>query len=263
MKKFLLIASMFLLSITSKAQVTLEHIYPVLSDFELALLGANGYKYFIVDGPNKIVKAYNTNHTLWKTIDLSIIGAAWTTMDGIKFPTDHLFNSNDKVEFLATFIGGATTKMMLVDEDANILYDFGWKDVGVIHKVENDSFKLSLLSYNAIDTFFVYSLPGHLECDPCGTVNGMVRNDNNSSDFFSYPNPSNNYTKISYSLPTGINSGEIIIYNLDGKEIKSFKIDRAFDELLLSTQDLSSGTYLYSLKTSEGILDTKKMVVIK
>lgn len=262
MKKSILITIIVLINYSANAQATLENIYAGLGDINVALLSANGYKYFFADNVNKHVKVYNTNHSLWKDIDLSSLAVGYNNIGGIRYASDHLFNSNDEVEFLINFTGGNPTKLLLVDENAVVINNFGIKDVEAVYKIENDSFKLSLVSMTT-DSVFIYSLPGQLECDPCGNMNGIIRSDNSSNNFFNYPNPLSTSTKISYSLPIGINTGRIVIYNLQGKEIKSFRVDNTFNELYLSTEDLPSGTYLYSLKTSDAVLETKKMVLIK
>ena len=78
-----------------------------------------------------------------------------------------------------------------------------------------------------------------------------------------YPNPAVNSTRVNYELPKGANEGEIIFYNLQGNEVKRFKVDRTFESLLISTSDLAAGTYYYRLQTAAQSSEGKKMIVIK
>ncbi len=78
-----------------------------------------------------------------------------------------------------------------------------------------------------------------------------------------YPNPTNNYTRIDYQLPAGVNKGEIVFYDTKGNEVKRFIVDRTFAHIRISTSELSSGTYFYNLKTEKGVVGGKKMVVIR
>ena len=78
-----------------------------------------------------------------------------------------------------------------------------------------------------------------------------------------YPNPNNGSTKIDYTLPHGVNEGEIVFYNLMGNEVKRFKVDKTFNTLLISTKDIAAGTYYYQLQTTGESSGGKKMVVIK
>jgi hypothetical protein len=78
-----------------------------------------------------------------------------------------------------------------------------------------------------------------------------------------YPNPSTTTTRIDYFFPNGTNDGEIVLYDLQGREIKRFKVDKTFDHLLISTVDIPAGTYFYQLQTSNQASEGKKMVVVK
>ena len=78
-----------------------------------------------------------------------------------------------------------------------------------------------------------------------------------------YPNPTSTTTHIDYTLPEGVNNGEIVFYDLQGKEIKRFAVDRTFNNLLISTSDIAAGTYYYQLQTSKENTKGKKLVVVK
>ncbi len=78
-----------------------------------------------------------------------------------------------------------------------------------------------------------------------------------------YPNPSNNFSNVYYSLPPGINEGEIIVYDLAGREVKRYTVTRQFDHLQLSTSDIRAGTYFYQLMANGNNISTKKIVVVK
>ena len=106
----------------------------------------------------------------------------------------------------------------------------------------------------------VFDLPGTLSTAIAQTNNNLISQSKISNP---YPNPTNNTTSIDYTLPPGINEGEIIFYNLQGIEIKHFKVDRTFSTLLISTADIAEGTYLYQLQTTAQSTEGKKMVVIK
>jgi N-acetylneuraminic acid mutarotase len=81
--------------------------------------------------------------------------------------------------------------------------------------------------------------------------------------YSAYPNPTSNTTTIDYQLPSGNQQGEIVFYDLQGKEIKRFHLDNTSNSLLLSTSDLPAGTYYYHLQTANNTSAGKKLVVIK
>jgi len=78
-----------------------------------------------------------------------------------------------------------------------------------------------------------------------------------------YPNPTANTTTIPYTLPQGTNQGELVFYNVQGIEVKRFKVDNTFSTLLISTTDIPSGTYYYQLLINGNASAAKKMVVVK
>ncbi|MFH0865633.1 MAG: T9SS type A sorting domain-containing protein [Bacteroidota bacterium] len=108
----------------------------------------------------------------------------------------------------------------------------------------------------------VFSLPGTLSDDIAEANNNLIAIQS-SSVSNAYPNPTNNTTQIDYTLPPGINEGEIVFYDLFGNEVKRFKVDKTFNTLLVSTADIAVGTYLYQLQTMGDNSAGKKIVVIK
>lgn len=87
--------------------------------------------------------------------------------------------------------------------------------------------------------------------------------ENNTAIFNIYPNPSTGKVTLQYELPNGEGEGEIILYNRQGAEVKRYKVDNTFKDLLLDNTMLPAGTYFYQLQTSKGAVGTKKMIVVK
>jgi hypothetical protein len=108
----------------------------------------------------------------------------------------------------------------------------------------------------------VFSLPGTLTADIQEANNNLIAMQAGRVSN-TYPNPNNGSTKIDYTLPTGVNEGEIVFYNLQGNEVKRFKVDRTFNTLLISTKEIAAGTYYYQLQTTSQSSEGKKMVVVK
>jgi hypothetical protein len=116
----------------------------------------------------------------------------------------------------------------------------------------------------------IYLLPGHLPCKmtcsehvvseglPTEIKETTQKNFNNP-----YPNPTSSQIHIPYSIPDGETQGEIIFYDMAGAEVKRFKVDRTFSDLILSTTDLTAGSYYYQLITAHSKSEGKKLIVIK
>lgn len=78
-----------------------------------------------------------------------------------------------------------------------------------------------------------------------------------------YPNPSNGQVRIEYTLPDGVLSGELIITDVQGHELKRYQVGTAFNDILIEKSDLASGTYLYRIVTAKGESDAHRLVVLK
>ncbi len=76
------------------------------------------------------------------------------------------------------------------------------------------------------------------------------------------PNPAKSTTIINYKLPPNIFEGNIIIYDITGKEVKTIKIDNLKETVEINTSQLTQGTYFYLLKFSNGQTgDTKTLII--
>jgi hypothetical protein len=78
-----------------------------------------------------------------------------------------------------------------------------------------------------------------------------------------YPNPFNASTTISYSLPERMFAW-LSIYNLEGRLVET--LQRGYQEagdhrIVWDAKNFSSGVYIYSLRTDEGIFVGKAMLV--
>jgi hypothetical protein len=260
MKKPFLILVFLALMTTSYAQITLEHTYPASST--LTELSVSGYKYYLMDVPNSQCRIYNTDHSLWKTIAVTIPNGMY--LSNIQYVSDSLFNKDSKVELAYTYYSYDTTLLYftyytkVIDEDGiELLAIPGCSFVDIIAtgsvgtKLLAYVYDYSLLPYT-INTL-VYSLPGNLP--PGGiSVEGEV--------FLkkAYPNPAGSMVKIPYQLPQGINDAQILLINGSGQILKSYRVDLTFHELIIQTGDLPKGVLLYQLKTDQGIIGSGKLI---
>ncbi len=76
------------------------------------------------------------------------------------------------------------------------------------------------------------------------------------------PNPANNETIILYSLPNGIENVQILVFDLQGKEVKAFEnlsLDRG--KLRVTKSDVGEGIFNYALVADGEIIETKKMIL--
>ncbi|CAN5537295.1 hypothetical protein BH10BAC5_BH10BAC5_05590 [soil metagenome] len=88
---------------------------------------------------------------------------------------------------------------------------------------------------------------------------------NEYSLYQNYPNPFNPTTKIRFSIQTNNSQTSLIVYDMNGKEVKRL-VEKTMNagtyETEFTTEGVASGIYTYKL-ISNGFESTKKMVLIK
>ena len=82
--------------------------------------------------------------------------------------------------------------------------------------------------------------------------------------FQNSPNPFTTETAINVVLPDNIRQATVIIYNLEGKQLKAIVVPgRGSIAVKISASDLPPGMYLYTLIADGEISDTKRMILTK
>jgi len=72
------------------------------------------------------------------------------------------------------------------------------------------------------------------------------------------PNPANQWTIIPLSLE---NNGELKLFNLEGKEIRSIRVNKGTSEIKLDLNGLKPGIYLYRIISGGQSSDLKKLTI--
>lgn len=76
------------------------------------------------------------------------------------------------------------------------------------------------------------------------------------------PNPFNNQTIIEFNIVSGTASASIMIFDVNGKTLKSYSVKtNGKGSLTILSNEFSSGLYYYSLVTDGVEVDTKKMII--
>ena len=277
MKNFLLIA-LLALWMNAGAQITLEHFYNNnKSTFTVVRLSATNYKWAEID--SSTIKLYNANHSLYQTI--SIVNAPVSPWD-VLFISATLFDTDSTtIEYMVDYSDGSMkgSGVNIYRDNGAILFSeqsssafFGcfamtdpvrplWYPI----LATNTGTKMVLVAgYDSLtyipNAFKVYSLPGVYYPN---TTPNISQIDNQMGLSNPYPNPSIISAQIDYTLPDGVDRGEIVFYDLTGNEVKRFTVDKTFNTLFVSTSDITAGTYYYQLQTTRQSSEGKKMLVIK
>lgn len=76
------------------------------------------------------------------------------------------------------------------------------------------------------------------------------------------PNPFNSETEIKLNLPENVGLAAIMIYNLEGKQMKNIPVSGRGDvSVKISGSELNAGMYLYTLIVDGKVVDTKRMIL--
>ena len=77
------------------------------------------------------------------------------------------------------------------------------------------------------------------------------------------PNPFNEETTISYRLSANAGTAAICIYDLNGRQLKSYALDvnTISGEVKISASELISGMYIYALIIDNQVIDSKRMTL--
>jgi hypothetical protein len=261
----------FLISLFSgilHSQITLENSYNAPSQnssIGVINLSIDGYKYLITDTKNATIRIYNINHSVWKTITIQV--PATYSLFSIGQLSQGLFNNDPLIEFYYTYWRYTSSPFQVYygarveNELNNSLITIA--DCPSIYpaKVGSSSWKLiaqiDSSGKSSAKNFNVYNLVGSLPI-----ITGLNEGDPQNLTSSFYPNPFSEKVVIDYTLPSGITNGEIILFDLNGAELRRYSVDNSFSNIELNNGDLPSGTYLYTINAG-GNSTTKKMIIIK
>jgi hypothetical protein len=275
--KNILIIVLIVFGINAKAQITLEDTYDSASAYyspanQLMMINfaISGEQYVNINREGKTIEIYNLNHSLVKSISFAGFPQDVSNQAKFLYISENLFSTDSKIAFI--YIYGAVSgfySTQIYNEDGTILFhaDSAGPLVNVtVIQQQYPIFNTSngtkmIISYASTGQAKIFSLPGTLTSDIEETNKKLMAMQSSVSN--AYPNPNTGSAQIDYTLPQGVNEGEIVFYNLQGMEVKRFKVDRTFNTLLISTKDIAAGTYYYQLQTAGESSGGRKMVVIK
>lgn len=261
MKSFLT-ALLLLLSVCVYSQINQEASYDYSGNF--VKLANSGDKFYIMDVTNSQCRIYNTNHTLWKTISLSV--PANNYLYDIRFLSEGLFtNSNelclayvyyyyDDVNLYYTF------NMKVVKENGTELLSVPGCQYLNVYKTQSGAAKLVTYSYDYslvlyTTTTKVFSLPGTITSVP----------DVDFPEEFAtpaFPNPTSSLITIPYELPEGSNGASLQLVDLNGKKISERTLTERSGKESFNVTGYPKGMYLYKITDRKaGEIYTGKIIV--
>jgi trimeric autotransporter adhesin len=77
------------------------------------------------------------------------------------------------------------------------------------------------------------------------------------------PNSFNSSTTIGYNIPASVNKAQIIVTNAAGNAVKIFTLNKGASSINIQANELSAGSYYYTLIVDGKKVDSKKMILVK
>jgi hypothetical protein len=276
MKKLLLIA-LLAFSLGGKSQIVFEHAYDsaathnfcatTASQLMLVNLEVSGERYIVIDRCGKQMKLYDINHSLVKNISLASVPFDWPSAVGaILYISENLFNTDTLMEFMY-ITTNPTYHTYIYNENLNVLFS----DTGAAMVIPNFHIQQlpiyntsqgtkMILSYRN-GTAKVFGLAGTLTT--AIQPNGHLPDLSEMGVSNPVPNPVAEQTKINYVLPQSISEADLVLYDMQGNELRRYRVDKTFDHILVSTTEVAAGTYFYQLQANGQSSGAKKMIVIR
>lgn len=260
--KQLLTTIILLASIALQAQVTLDKKYDYSTS--VVKLETLGYKYYLMDVTLGQCRIYNTDHSLFKTINCNIPNGFY--LSDLKFISEKTFDNDAGIELLCTYYTYNSAKAYyeynskIINEDGSAMITITGSLYNYINKTGENIWKLFsyCYDYSVVPEKVwtnIYSLPG-------SPVVFSALNLNNPEVFLNaFPNPATQSLKVAYSLPKNVNQATLHLIDNTGKQVEQFVVDNHTDHLIIDVSRYQSGTYHYYLDYQNTKTQAKKLVV--
>ncbi len=77
------------------------------------------------------------------------------------------------------------------------------------------------------------------------------------------PNPFTKNTIIQYYLPADVHTAQLVVFDMNGHQLKSYTLSKEANRVNIDASTLSSGQYIYSLIVDGKKIDSKTMILTK
>ncbi|MBS1902734.1 MAG: T9SS type A sorting domain-containing protein [Bacteroidetes bacterium] len=271
-----------------RAQITSEHKYHAdsLNIGKLWLLEVDSadWRYVYLTGTSNAdtISVYTLAHQLEKVIPIPLTppkfaGPGYPGLR-LEYFARRLFDLDDQYEYLvytgselspSTYIFNESGKTVFSCDSCQPSYSewtSGPRNHDAIVSTTSGSKMLMTFVTKPVGYQEVYSLPGNLPgaMQAFRAQSGVTSTaENGSGSAAAFPNPASKEVRIVYTLPAGATTADLVISDVLGKECKRYRVGSAFNDILISPGELSSGTYFYSLVSEKGRSEVRKLVVGK
>jgi hypothetical protein len=263
MRKIIATLTLIIAFSALSAQINHENTYNHSGTY--TQLSVSGNKFFVMDFGLNQCRIYNTDHSLWKTINLAVPSNHY--LYDIRFVSENLFTTDNSLSLIYIYYNYNTTGQYytytarIIRENGTELLNIPGCQYVYVHSLPDLGTKLVAYSFDystypdyGIQTH-VYSLPGQLPNSADLDIGALISMPD------AYPNPAGSFITIPVSLPEGVSRCELIITDIRGQALKQLELNRETDQMLINTAHFPRGTYLYYLKTKGIRSEASKFIV--
>ena len=181
------------------------------------------------------------------------INAVYFHFDTLAWP-GRKFNSSRQIGFIAQNIDSVLPEAVTLDDSGYYALNYEKVVPLLMRGMQEQQAQIdSLMSINAR-----FSNSQNLPSQ------NVILASKNCMLFQNTPNPFGESTSISYYLPDATANAEIVFYDMYGKELQRVQLEhKGKAKIDLTTKDLASGIYSYTLFADGRVIDTLKMVRVK
>ena len=262
MKIQFLTTILLLATFALNAQVTLDKKYDYSAS--VVKLETLGYKYYLMDVPLGQCRIYNTDHSLFKTINCNVPNGFY--LSDIKFISEKTFDTDAGIELLCTYYKYNSAKAYyeyeskIINEDGSAIVAIAGSLYNYINKTGETEYKLFSYCYDFSVSpekvwTNIYSLPGS------PTVSAIMIDNEPDILLNAFPNPASQSLKVAYILPENISLATLHLIDNSGKQVEQFMVDNHTDHLMLDVSRYKSGVYHYFIEYGITKTPAKKLVV--
>jgi hypothetical protein len=192
-------------------------------------------------------------------------GETWTELRDDVLVTSIAIDSEEKIFIGCSDLDGFTGAVHFSEDNGE-----SWQLIE--SEIMPPNIGIEFITISEDDYIYAISYGGQINdiyrsVQPTGVINDYSIQNIIDCKFHNYPNPFNPQTTISYDLPDNIENPIIEIFNIKGEKVRSFNCQNQmpiiWDGIDNYQNQVSSGVYLYRIKSDEGVLITNKMLLLK
>ncbi|MBK9291899.1 MAG: hypothetical protein IPM52_09770 [Bacteroidetes bacterium] len=264
MKHFILcVAFALLLSPGLRSQITSEASYNHSGIY--TFLPSAGNKFYVMDVTQSQCRIYNTDHSLWKTINLSVPANNW--LYDIKYVTEGLFTNDNSLCLAYIYYNYNETGQYytytarVVRENGTQLLNIPGCQYLLVQSLANGSTKL--LAYVFDYSVFPYTVQTKVYHLPGSLLTGGPEIPDLPGIAQAFPNPAGQYLNLPWVLPEQLSKANLHICDAGGRVLKTVELTGNSGQLQLKLAGWPGGQYFYYIENGSYRTASGRFTLVK